>query len=239
MSYNTLWQEVASYQDDKETTINNQRGRLDAALTEKYEIVGDLSPTLTAEEFRALIVINTDGTQTAAQTVTVPSTVKKVFAVYNDSSYNLTVIEGTRNYILLPGARATFYNAGAADSLKRIVTISNAPDVIACRPLFESAATTSKTVYLRVMEKAQTLLSVANGLVAYASVLTEPDGTTDFDIRKNGVQVGTIEILSGASTGTFTVGSDVSFVAGDRLSIVTTTSNAVGKNYAMTIQLTV
>lgn len=238
MSYNTWWREVATYQNEKEPTINIQRGRIDAAISDEYILVGDLSPALTVEEFRTLIAINTDATQTADQTITVPADVKKMFVVNNASSFNLAIQQGTKTVSLLPGDRATFYTTGAADYLKRLFSVSSAPIVMTMRPYFQLADTVSKTIYQRVMTANQTLLSVANGLVAYAAVNTVPDADVDFELRKNGVSIGTMKVVSGSSTGTFTVTSDVSFVAGDRFSIATTTANTIGKDYALTIQLT-
>lgn len=237
MSTNSRWPEVATYQNTPHDATNAQRGSLDASISEEYELVGDTSPTLNAREFSKCMVITTDDTQTAAQTITIPSDIKKVFVVHNSSSYNLTIIEGTSTVVVPAGDRAACYTTGEPDSIKRLFFITSAPLTITARSFFQSADT-AQTVYIRVMDRPQTLPSVANGLVAYMACTISPDGTTNFDVRKNGVQVGTIQILAGDTTGTFTVASDVSFSIGDRLSIVVTTVNAVGKNYTAAIQLT-
>lgn len=238
MSFNTLFKEVATYQNDKETTINEQRGRIDAALTELYTLVGDTSPTLTANEFSALIAINTDNTQTAAQTITIPSTVKKIFIVENNSAETLTIMEGVVTGILETGDKATFYTSGTANSLKRLYQVVQTPYTgLVMRPQFQIASPTNKLVYQRVLHDGYTLLSVANGLNAEAYVHTAPDANTTLTLYKNGGSIGTVDILSGQNTGTFTVASNVSFVAGDTFEIQATTANAIGLNYALAIEL--
>lgn len=237
MTTNTRWHEVSTYQNNPHDAINAQRGTLDASISEEYQLVGDTSPTLNAREFSKCMVITTDATQTAAQTITIPSDIKKTFVVHNSSSHALTIMEGSSTVVVPSGDRAACYTTGEANSIKRLFFISTAPLTITARSFFQSADT-AQTVYIRVMDRSQTLLSVANGLEAQMACTVSPDAATNFDIRKNGVQVGTIQILAAATTGTFTVSSDVSFAIGDRLSIVVTTTNAVGKNYTAAIQLT-
>lgn len=234
---NTNWLEVGTNQNAKEPVINTQRGRLDAALTELYEVVGDVSPTLTESEFSDLICIRTDGTQTAQQTVTIPSTVKRMFIVENLASFDLVILEGSTQFTLGSMDTAVFYTSGTTDSVQKLFGVIGTVETLPLRPQFQWADTGSQTVYQRVFADTQTMESIANGLVARMYVDTPPDGTTNFDIRKNGSQVGTVQVLSGANTGTYTVASDVSFIAGDRLSIVVTTANSVGKNYTMSIEL--
>lgn len=65
-------------------------------------------------------------------------------------------------------------------------------------------------------------------------------GFTQFKLRRNSTQVGTISIASGASTGTFEVGSVVSFGGGDILSIVAPDTVVAGfKNFGFTLRLNV
>lgn len=62
----------------------------------------------------------------------------------------------------------------------------------------------------------------ANLSGSYGYVVTNPSGTTDFDLQKNGSSIGTISVsAAGAFTLTTTSGTAKSLAAGDRLSIVT------------------
>ncbi|MHC4753063.1 MAG: hypothetical protein ACYTFW_24765 [Planctomycetota bacterium] len=53
-----------------------------------------------------------------------------------------------------------------------------------------------------------------------AECTVAPSADTTFDIRKNAVSIGSFVILNGATEGTFTFASEVSFVAGDSLEVV-------------------
>jgi hypothetical protein len=56
------------------------------------------------------------------------------------------------------------------------------------------------------------------GSSGYA-VTAPSGGSVDYDLRKNGVSIGTISFASGSNTPTFTFSSATAFAAGDRLSI--------------------
>jgi hypothetical protein len=202
--------------------------------------VGDDSPTLTKEEFRALIAINTDNAQTTGQTITVPDSVKKIFTAHNNSGFDLTIQQGTTSFVLATGDRAMFFTSGVANNLSKLfgITAAAAGVSLVMRPQFPIADPINKLVYQRVLHDNFTLLSVANGLNAQAYVNTPPSANMALTLRKNGSSIGTVDILSGQNTGTFTVASDVSFVAGDRFDIIVATANAVGFNYALAIELT-
>lgn len=72
---------------------------------------------------------------------------------------------------------------------------------------------------------------------SYAKVVTAAAASTVFSIQKNGVQVGTLSFAIAATSGTFTLASDVSFAAGDVLSIVAPTRDATLAGLHLTIRL--
>ena len=96
MSNNLNLDQVADNQDDKETTINDQAGQLDAALTVKadFTITDTNARTLTNTEFRRTFLFHiTNGSPapSAAITLTVPAISRGVFAVLNTTSFDVTV----------------------------------------------------------------------------------------------------------------------------------------------------
>jgi len=69
-----------------------------------------------------------------------------------------------------------------------------------------------------VITRQAILLAGGGQSQAYAN--TSATAETVFNITQNGVQVGTVAFAIGSNTGTFTVASDVTFVAGDRVAVV-------------------
>lgn len=97
MSNNLNIDQVVSTQSDKETTVNDANGQLDAAMTENLAKTIDNTNalTLTSDEFRRNFThFYTDaGTPpTATSTVTVPAIKRGLFMVFNDlSTHSITV----------------------------------------------------------------------------------------------------------------------------------------------------
>jgi hypothetical protein len=48
-----------------------------------------------------------------------------------------------------------------------------------------------------------------------------PASNVSYSIRKNGVQIGTMDFLAGQTTGTFNLGLDITFEQGDKFRVVT------------------
>ena len=96
MSNNLSLAQVAAAQNQKEVTINDQAGQLDAALTEDLVVLVDdgNAVTLTAEQFRRafFFVITPDETPPDnAVTITVPAVPRGLFKVRNLTAQTVTV----------------------------------------------------------------------------------------------------------------------------------------------------
>ena len=95
MSNNLSRTTVAASQNQKEVTINDADGVLDAAMTETVTIDVDSSDTatLTATQWTQnfTFLIDDAAGANAAITITVPATKRGIFQVLNTTAYNVTV----------------------------------------------------------------------------------------------------------------------------------------------------
>lgn len=94
MSNNLGLTQVTSAQEDKEVTINDQSGEIDAAITVAADFAIDATDTrtLTSAEFRRNNMFHiTSGGIDAAGTLTVPAVSRGIFAVVNETSFDITV----------------------------------------------------------------------------------------------------------------------------------------------------
>jgi hypothetical protein len=131
MSNNLNLSQVAAAQNQKEVTINDQAGELDAALTEQF--VADVSAgnvALTAGQYRRAIWIKATGAVTSGRTVTLQA-IKRLVAIANESTTNsVDFVLGSTTITLAAAAgagqptAAVVYTDGTANCLYRVT-----PDV--------------------------------------------------------------------------------------------------------------
>lgn len=219
LSTNLKWREVATYQNNSHTAINVQRGDIDASFTEEYSLVGDVTPTLTLKELGRSQFIIADGTQTGDISVTIPAQ-KKLFLVDNSaSSYSLDVIKGSTTISLIAGARGIFYSSADTNDLVIIAGINLVPidASFKAKAFMDLPPDDNELIFVGQPVNASTLLSNANGLVAYATLEYGGDNGMTINILKNGSTVGTIVFTAFDTTGVVTVSSDTAFAAGDRI----------------------
>ena len=124
MSNNLELSQVAAAQNNKEVTINDQAGQLDAALTEQF--VADVSAgnvALTSEAYRRAVHIKATGAATAGRTVTLQA-IKKLSVISNWSTTDsVDFILGSATITLDPAedaanpTMALVYTDGTADGL--------------------------------------------------------------------------------------------------------------------------
>lgn len=81
----------------------------------------------------------------------------------------------------------------------------------------EAAPTSAALVYQQVLARSATLPSGGGNSRGFAD--TAPTSAAAFAITRNGVSVGTVNFAAAAQAATFTIASDVTFVAGDRLGL--------------------
>jgi len=131
MSNNLALSQVAAAQNQKEVTINDQAGQLDAALTE--QLVADVSAgnvALTAEQYRRAIWIKATGAATGGRMVTLQA-IRRLVVIANDStSHSVAFVLGSTTITLSAAAgagqpsAAVVYTDGTANGLYRVT-----PDV--------------------------------------------------------------------------------------------------------------
>lgn len=220
MSNNLTLDQVAGSQDQKEVTINDQAGQLDAALTEALAVLVTVSNvfTLSTLQFQRaqIFVVDEDGGSpaTAAITLTVPSIPRGLFTVLNNTAFPLTVevaaqplaspvVKAVSGLSLLYCDGTNVFNAGRMGHY-------DAGDA------FTGSPTTSQVVFQYIFPREVTLpedLTNSQGTAGTAST-----GTATFDVKKNGANVGTM-VFTASTTATFTMASDTVYAAGDVLEI--------------------
>lgn len=223
MSNNLDLSQVASNQDQKEVTINDQAGELDAAVTEQdtISVTSTNAYTLSNTEFRrnVYLVIDEDSVTpaTADITITCPAVQRGLFIVRNDTAFVVTVeISGQ------PGDSPTIV-AGSTTLLSCDDTNieqpagsgSGAPYDVGSA--FGGTPSASEVVMQFVFPRAVTLpkdLPASQGTAGTAST-----GTATFDIKKNSADIGDM-VFTASATATFVLSADNSFAAGDLLEIV-------------------
>ena len=92
MSTNLGAPQVAPGQNNKEITINDAVGRIDAALTANLSIEAEATQTLTSTQFRSAFFIDlVAGGAAAPFVVTVPALQRGLFVVRNSAGFTATV----------------------------------------------------------------------------------------------------------------------------------------------------
>lgn len=112
MTTNLGWTEVAGNQNQKEVTINDGLGRLDAAMT--AELAVDLTgadKTLTTVEFQSYFTYNCTG-HTVARNLTVTAVPRVFFVVNGSGTSTLTVVLGGSNVVIAASGVALIYSNG-------------------------------------------------------------------------------------------------------------------------------
>ncbi|MGK9234766.1 hypothetical protein KXS07_23665 [Inquilinus limosus] len=134
MSSNLDLSQVAASQNQKEVTINDAFGQVDAALTEFLALdlsAGDV--TVTGTQARRAMLLRVSG-NAVARTLTLPQ-LKREIAVQNQGSAQLTIKRGTATIPLEPGTLAKVYLDGTANGLMvssgvseaKFIRLSDAP----------------------------------------------------------------------------------------------------------------
>jgi hypothetical protein len=124
MSNNLDLVQVAAAQNQKEVTINDQAGQLDAALTEQFDAdVSAGNVALTSEAYRRAVHIKATGAATAGRTVTLQA-IKKFSVISNFSlTHSVGFVLGATTITLGPAPSATepsmavVYTDGTANGL--------------------------------------------------------------------------------------------------------------------------
>lgn len=160
---------------------------------------------------------------------------------YNDQIQSLVsgvidVVEGDTISVLaqfsdatIPVLAQTFFQIEVVEATDRSALSKLHPFFIPGLPA--AGATVYQTVFTET-----TILKTTTPTELYAGVAATTSSV--FTITRNGVSVGTITVAAAAQTGTVSVGADVTFNAGDRLSVIAPgTQDATLADVAITLAL--
>jgi len=221
MSNNLDLSQVAGNQDQKEVTINDQAGELDAALTEQVTIsvTSTSAVTLTNSQLRSSLyfIIDEDVADPAsgAITVTIPAIKRGLFIVRNDSAFevSVTIASQISTVPTIASGGTSLLSCDGANVEQPAGSGGGAYDVGSA---FGGSPTSAEIIFQFIFPRAVTLpiaLAESRGTAGTAST-----GTATFDVKKNGATVGTM-VYTASTTATFTMASATSFVAGDVIEI--------------------
>ena len=117
MSNNLNLDQVTAAQNQKEVTINDQAGQLDAALTEVVTVdLTSADANLTSGQFTRAIQFICSG-NTVARVITIPAT-KRLFAFQNTGSADVTITVSGGSSVMVPAAgTAIIYTDGSAPTI--------------------------------------------------------------------------------------------------------------------------
>lgn len=216
MSNNLDLTQVTSNQNQKEVTINDQSGELDAAFTEVLTsdyVAGNI--ILTDSEFRRNVGFKSLNL-TVARTLTV-SAIKRFFFVDNiDGTDTLQVIRGSTTLTMVAGEVASFLTDGTANGLSLVSNSNAAPFDIGS--YFPGVPATDEPLMRFVFTRAVTFPSGLGGSQGLG--LVAATAQTDVDIQKNGASVGTMRWAISGTVATFIAASPIVMAAGDELRLI-------------------
>lgn len=215
--------EVTANQNQKEVTINNAIAALDNATNssiDKSMTAGDV--TLSSAEFRGYVRYNATGTPGVPRILNVPASIKRLFAVTNNSDDVVTVqVTGGAGEIvaMAVGAAALFYCTGAD-----IISVGGGAGAGA--PIdfgfyIGGGATDEDRTWTFLVVRDFEIPAGMTASQGYCAVQQTSGGDIDIAVEKNGSGVGTVTFPDSTSTATFTMASATSFTAGDRLTLHT------------------
>jgi hypothetical protein len=250
MSNNLSLSQVAAAQNQKEVTINDQAGELDAAITDVLSVTVDDSnaATLTSTQFRRafFFVITEDTTPPDdAITITVPAVMRGLFKVINNTAQAVSVtVSGQSEAVpgIAPGEAAILSCDGSDVRPAGGGALADLDDVSITAPSqgqmlrFDGAAWTGEATPYDLMtflpgtfnDGELMLRLVFNRPVAFPADLAgsagnagvNATGTAVLDIQQNGSPIGTITFTNAGANATFALAGGASFAAGDLLEII-------------------
>lgn len=217
MSNNLNLDQVAGNQNQKEVTINDQAGQLDAALTEILDV--DFSGgnvTLTATQFRRSFEFRCSGL-TANRDLTLPASIKRaIFSVVNTDTETVTVKKGSGSVAVAGGTRALLSTDGTANDITQIAGQATTTKNYNAGFFFSDLSVGSALVGMHIIAEPGGVVFPSGLTESRAKAKVASTGTVAFDILKNGSSVGTLTFTASV-TGVFTFSSQQTFAQGDTL----------------------
>ena len=215
MSSNLALATVLENQSNKEATINDIAGDLDAAISEILEpdfTSGNV--TVTDTEFRQNKIFEATNL-TTARTLTIPDDIKRgVFVVDNTAGTAvLTVSDGTGSETLQPGEIGSFYHTGVAGEI--VVLHDNEHEVSD----WVTGTLGSSLVMLRYVFTRDVIFP-ATMVGSRGDAGVAANAQTDVDLQKDGVSFGTMRWAASGTVASFIAASATTFNAGNVLDVI-------------------
>lgn len=233
MSNNIGWREVASNQNQKEVTINEQVSILDAALTERLTLTGAGPFTPSVLQFNRVVEIYVDPAATAVD-ITVPSN-KKLFILNNrDGTVDASLVKGATTLTVPTGIALPFYSGEGIDELHVLTGFEIEPVEYRMSAFKSLAPAASEVIAQFIVNRQVTLPLNLEGSEAYAGITATI--TSTLDIQINGVSAGTLTFDPSVNAGTFTFTPGQIMSPGDVLTII---ANAAPDNTLGDISVTI
>jgi hypothetical protein len=250
MSNNLELAQVAAAQNQKEVTINDQAGQLDAALTEQF--VADVSAgnvALTAEQYRRAIHIKATGAATAGRTVTLQA-IRKLSVISNFSTTDsVDFILGSATITLEPAEDATspamalVYTDGTANGLFAVSSGigSGGGGALYDLGFYYSGGPPGSSELMFKWVATRDLELAADMAGSFGDIGTNPTAQFDMDVTQDGASIGTISVATdGTFTFTTTGGTAKQIAAGEVLEIVApAAADATAADIALTLAATI
>jgi len=217
MSTNLNLSQVTANQNQKEVTINDAFGQVDAAVSEILAV--DLTSgnvTLTTAQFRSAVMFLAQN-NSVSRNLTIAAVKRGFFGVHNSGSANLVVIKGSTSITMATGDKNLFYTDGTTNSLFKITDVlpATTPYDIG---FFAAGKPGASAICARyATPRAVALLVGLPGSVASAE--TASTGNVSFDLQVNGVSKGSVT-FNASSTGSFTFSNAVNLVSGDVVKLI-------------------
>ena len=210
MSNNLGRTEVAAAQNQKEVTINDSDGRIDAALTETLAVdVTSANAVVTTAQYQQLIQLNVTGATVAGRTVTLPAI--KHFTVVTSASANtesFDVVVGTSTVTVPTGESRITYTDGTANGLIEVSGGAGGGGISGVRIEDEGVSTVAAATGINFAGAGVTVTDAGSN----EATVTIPGGAGGtIDVEDEGVAVVTSGTLN--FTGTGVTATDVAGVA--------------------------
>lgn len=228
MSNNLNLDQLAATQVDKTTTVNDQSGQLDAAITESTNVeISTTSPLAISDAIHRrqllLNLINAGSPPVANFTLQFSAIKRGLFLARNSTSFVATLEIASQ-----PNTSPTLEAGRTGLFLNDSVNIQKISDVGATTNVLDNALrfsvpvvgqpTADERLFIAVIGETVTL--PANMTNSVGKAKTAATAQTDFDLQKNGVSIGTIRFAAAGDTPTFVNVSETAFVSGDLLEVI-------------------
>ncbi|TSD86028.1 hypothetical protein FFK22_024735 [Mycobacterium sp. KBS0706] len=220
MSSNLAFDQVAAAQDQKEVTINDAFGQVDAALTEFLPLnLSAGNVTVTATQARRATLLRVTG-NAVARDLTLPQ-MKREIAIQNQGTATLSIKRGTTTISLEAGAVAKVYLDGTANGLMTSSGVSDAKFIRLTDAPSSYVGQANKVVRVNAAENGVEFVAAGAGVTNFLDLSDTPNAYTS--------QAGKVVRVNPGATGLEF--GDMPAAGGFRGALVDLTANLTGVTF--------